>query len=79
MKLIEVAAGLALVVGKFVPLALVAIAPIIVNIVGFHLMMEREGTWLALYLLTLAAFIAWNHRASFRTLIQANRPGSDRQ
>lgn len=74
LKLAEVAVGLALVLGKFVPLALVVIAPVIVNIVGFHLTMEREGTWLAVYLVACTAFLAYAYRASFRSLLQSDAP-----
>lgn len=73
LKIVEVAVGVALLAGRFVPLALVAIAPVIVNIVGFHLTMEREGTWLAFWLVALAGYLAWVHRASLRPLL-APRP-----
>jgi len=52
----------------------VVIAPVIVNIVGFHLTMEREGTWLAVYLVAFTAFLAHAYRASFRSLLQPDAP-----
>ena len=77
MKLTELAVGLALLVGKVVPLALVVIAPVIVNILGFHLTMEHQGTWLALYLVALASYLAWVHRSSYRTLFVESPPEPD--
>lgn len=68
--------GVALVAGRFVPLALIAIAPIIVDISGFHLTMEREGTWLAVYLAVFASLLAWHHRTSFRPLLQSRATSS---
>ena len=39
LKSIEVVAGVLLLTGLFVPLTLVVLAPIIVNIIGFHLVL----------------------------------------
>ena len=73
IKTTEVLVALALLSGRFVPLALVVFAPVLVNIIGFHLTMEREGTGLAFTLAALAGFLAWSYRASFRPLL-AERP-----
>src|SRR6266404_1296969 len=43
LKTTEVVAGLLLLSGRFVPLALAVLAPIIVNIVGFHLFLAPSG------------------------------------
>jgi len=65
LKGVEVLVALALLTGRFVPLALAVIAPVIVNILGFHLTMEREGTGLAVGLVALTAFLAWAYRAHY--------------
>ena len=51
LKSIEVAAGLLLLGGLFVPLALAVLAPILVNIIGFHLFLEPSGLPIPLALL----------------------------
>lgn len=77
LKVTEVAVGLALLAGRFVPLALVVLAPVVVNITGFHLTMEREGMWLAVYLVVLATFLAWVHRSSYRPLLAWKAPARE--
>jgi uncharacterized membrane protein YphA (DoxX/SURF4 family) len=51
LKTIEIVAGLLLLVGRFVPLTLAVVAPIIVNILGFHLFLEPSGLPLPLAML----------------------------
>ena len=79
LKIVEVAVAISLISGRFVPLAIPVISPVVVNIVGFHLTMEPEGTWLALLLVVLLAFLAWAYRASFRPLLVASAGPSTRQ
>src|SRR5262249_33862058 len=43
LKGTEVAAGLLLLGGRFVPLALAVLAPVLVNVIGFHLALEPSG------------------------------------
>jgi len=61
----EVLAGVLLVSGLFVPLALAIMAPIIVNIVAFHLYANREGIEVALVVLALELFLAFAYRKAF--------------
>jgi hypothetical protein len=65
----EVLCGALFLLNVFVPLALVIIAPVIVNIVAFHLFLEPSGLPLALVLVALAAGLAWAHREAFRPLL----------
>ena len=58
LKSIEVVAGLLLLANLFVPLTLAVLAPIIVNIIGFHLFLEPSG--LPIPLVVLAAEITWH-------------------
>jgi uncharacterized membrane protein YphA (DoxX/SURF4 family) len=62
----EVLCGAMILSGCFLPLALVLIAPILVNIVLFHLLLAG-GPGMALFLLVLWAFLVcnyWNHYRS---------------
>ena len=67
-------AGAALLVGRFVPLALIVLAPIVVNIVAVHVFLAPSGLPLAVLVLGLESSLAWSYRAAFRPLLRA-RPG----
>jgi hypothetical protein len=63
----QVAGGVLLLSG-LVPLALVVLAPVIVNIVAFHVFLAPEGLGLALVVASLEVFLAYAHRDAFRAL-----------
>lgn len=65
----EVVGGLLLLSGRFVPLALVLLAPVIVNIVAFHLWLLPSGTGLALVFLGLELYLAWVYRRAYAPLL----------
>jgi uncharacterized membrane protein YphA (DoxX/SURF4 family) len=67
----QVVAGILLVVGVFVPLALTLLAPVIVNIFFFHLFLAPGGLPLAIVVIVLELFLVWTHRSSFRALLSA--------
>jgi len=70
----EVAAGALLLANRFVPLALVVIAPVLVNIVAFHAFLAPSGLVLAGVLVALEIALAWVHRAAYRPLLTARSP-----
>jgi len=79
---VQTIAGALLLVGRFVPLALVALAPIVVNIVAFHLFLAPSGLPLALVVLLLEIFLAWSYRAAFHSVLHARdeiRVGTGRE
>lgn len=65
----EVIAGLLLLCNRFVPLALILLAPVVVNILAFHLWLLPSGTGLSLALLGLTAYLAWAYRQAFAPLL----------
>ncbi|MEZ4449976.1 MAG: hypothetical protein R3B09_10900 [Nannocystaceae bacterium] len=65
VKGIEVVAGVLLLSGRYVPLALLLLAPILVNIVAYHLFLAPDGTGLVLFLVALELVLAWAYRDSF--------------
>ena len=76
LKLTETGVGLLLVSNRFVPLALTILAPVVVNIVAFHLFLERAGLPVALAILAVHLFLAWQYREHFRPMLEARgRPG----
>jgi hypothetical protein len=70
---IYVVTGAALVIGRFVPLALTVLAPVIVNVAVMHLFVPSSGAeiGLAAVVTLLEIFLAWSHRAAFRPLLRA--------
>ncbi len=62
--------GVLLLSNRFVPLALALIAPIIVNIVAFHVFLAPSGLGLALVVLALELYLAWAYRSSYRSMLK---------
>lgn len=71
LKIVEIICGLLLLIGIFVPLALLMLAPVVLNIVLFHLFLAPGGTLFGLIALVLGCFVAWCYRSSFRGVLQA--------
>jgi hypothetical protein len=67
----EVAVGALLLANRFVPLALVVIAPVIVNIFAFHAFLAPSGLALAGALVALEIALAVAHRSAYRPLLAA--------
>ena len=51
-----------------VPLALVMLAPVVVNIVLFHVFLAPSGSALSVVLAAILGYLAWTYRASYRPL-----------
>jgi uncharacterized membrane protein YphA (DoxX/SURF4 family) len=67
----ELASGLLLLSGRFVPLAITLLAPVIVNILGFHAFIAKGGYALPLIVLAAEICLAWAYRDSFAPLLRA--------
>ncbi len=65
IKLTEFVGGLLVLVGRGVPLGLTLLAPVIVNIVSFHLFLAPGGLPVGLVALLLELFLAWAYRDAF--------------
>lgn len=73
VKAVELACGLALLSGFFVPLALVVLAPVLVNILFFHAALEPAGLIVSV---ALTALWMGNVMANRTTLFPLLRPMS---
>ena len=73
-KMAEVVLGILLIVGRFVPLALVAAFPLIVNILAFHIFADPELLPLALLLCVMEIYLLWVYKNSLKGLLQAKAP-----
>jgi len=73
----EILAGLMLLSGMLVPVALLLLAPVIVNIAAFHVFLAPGQMGPAVLVVTLELFLAWKYRGSFASLFapQANPGG----
>lgn len=65
----QVAGGLLLLIGRFVPLGLTILAAIIVNIWTFHLLMAPEGLPPAVVVTILELFLVWSYRDRFAGIL----------
>lgn len=67
----QVLVGVLLLANRLVPLALALVAPVIVNIVAFHVALAPSGLPLALGVLALELLLAWYYREAFRPMLKA--------
>jgi len=69
LKITEFICGLLLVTGRFVPLALVILSPIVINILMVHIFLDRSGLPVAAFLVLATLFLAYCYRDAFRPLL----------
>jgi hypothetical protein len=70
--------GVLLLANCFVPLALALIAPVIVNIIGFHLSLAPSSIGPGILVLLLELYLAWSYRKYFVPMLTGKaRPGGD--
>jgi uncharacterized membrane protein YphA (DoxX/SURF4 family) len=74
---VELAGGALLLLGRFVPLGLTLLGPIVVNIVLYHVFMDPSGMAVAAVVAVLAAFLVWRYRDAFAGLLQPRRQRAD--
>ena len=71
----EVIGGLLLLTGRYGPLGLTLVGPVVVNILAFHAFMAPSGLPIALVVSTLALFLLWSYREHFAGLVKpVSRP-----
>ena len=66
----QVVGGALLVAGRFVPLGLTLLGPVIVNIVLYHVFMDPSGMPVAIVVALLALFLLWRYRDAFAGLLR---------
>ena len=71
VAILQIVGGALLLSGRFIPLALTLLGPVIVNILLFHLFLDPPGLPMALVVGVLALFLLWQHRQSFAGLLKA--------
>jgi len=76
LNVAEVVSGALLLAGRFVPLALAVLAPIVINILFFHAFLAPAGIALPIVVLALELFLAWSYRSAYRPML-ATRAAPD--
>jgi uncharacterized membrane protein YphA (DoxX/SURF4 family) len=71
LAITEIVAGLLLLSGRYVPLALALLAPVVVNILGFHTFLVRGGFPVPLIVTALEIYLAWSYRDAFAPMLRA--------
>lgn len=69
LKVTEMVCGILLLTGRFVPLALVILSPIIINIVFTHAFLAPEGIGPGIFLVFANVFLAYYYRDAFKPLL----------
>lgn len=68
LKSVEVIAGLLLLIGSFVTLALVVLAPISLHILLFHTVLAPAGAPIGILILVLHIYLAYAYRDQYKAL-----------
>ena len=71
---LQVIGGLLLLSGRWVPLGLTLLGPVIVNILCFHVLMAPAGVPMAIVVSLLALFLLWRYREHFAGLVKNGGP-----
>jgi putative oxidoreductase len=69
----QVIGGALLLIGVAVPFALVILAPVVVNILFFHIYLSPGLLPMALVVVAFELLLAWNYRAAFASLFSTPR------
>ena len=67
----EVVVGALLLANRFVPLALVLLAPVLVNIFLFSAFLAPSGIAMPIVLVLLELALAWKYRSAYRSILTA--------
>ena len=66
----QVLGGLLLLIGRFVPLGLTLLGPVILNIVLYHIFLDTSGLVMAGCISIFALFLLWAYRDKFPAIFQ---------
>src|SRR5215471_7575314 len=69
--IVEATGGALLLVNRFVHLAITILAPVLVNILAVHTLLDTRGFPLASILIALDVYLAWVYRDAFRPMFEA--------
>jgi putative oxidoreductase len=70
IAMLQVIGGLLLLIGRFIPLGLTLLGPVIVNIMLYHIFLDPSGLPMACVISILALFLLWIYRFRFPAIFQ---------
>ncbi len=70
VAVLQIVGGALCLSGRFVPLALLILGPVIVNIVCYHAFLNHTGWQPAALVSALALFLLWANRSAFAGLVR---------
>ncbi|MGD1066581.1 MAG: hypothetical protein ABR975_07175 [Vulcanimicrobiaceae bacterium] len=70
----QILVGVLFLVNRYVPLAIVIVAALLVNILTFHITMQPAGLPIPIVVLILWVILALDHRPAFAGLLAARTP-----
>ncbi len=68
---LQVIGGALLISGFYVPLGLTILGPIFVNILFFHIFIERSGLPMAIVVCLVGLFLAWRYGSAFAGIFRS--------
>ncbi len=68
VAILKLVGGLMLLLGRFVPLGLTFLGPVLVNILIFHISFDPKGIGPGLFFTLLWLIVFWRHKKSFEPL-----------
>jgi uncharacterized membrane protein YphA (DoxX/SURF4 family) len=73
---LQLIGGLLVLSGRFLPLGLLVLGPIVVNILLFHIYIDRNGLEIAVVTSALALFLLCRHWSAFASVFRPFTPAS---
>jgi len=70
VKCFEICGGLILLSGRFTPLGLTLLGPVIVNILFFDIFLDSTGLPLGIIVAAPALFLLWQNRSAFAGILK---------
>ena len=70
IAIVEIIGGALLITNIAVPFALVILAPIVINIFAFHLLLDPAGVGVGVVLMASLGWFAWNRKDRFLILFK---------
>ena len=74
VAIIEIAGGVMLILGRFVPLGLTLLGPVVANILIFHFSFDLASIGMAVPFTVLWFVVFLDRKASFRSILAAGTP-----
>lgn len=70
IKATEIIGGFFVLTGLYLPLGLVLLAPVVINITLFHLILAPDGLVMALVILVLELYLAYTYKDNFSHILK---------